>query len=112
MVFRNDRLARLGGDPAFGYIIGFIPAAYFLGRACERRWDRSLWRSLAACALASTIPFLIGVPYLWVVMAGLGTTLSFGQLMAAGVTPFILGGIIKAAIGGVALPAAWAAIRR
>lgn len=96
--------------PSFGYIIGFIPAAYLIGYLSERRWDRSWWKAAAGFGLASLIPFVFGVPYLWAVLALAGKNIGFAGAMAAGFTPFIIGGIVKWLLGAMLLPGAWKAL--
>lgn len=93
--------------PSFGYIIGFIPAAFVIGYLSERQWDRSPMLSIGAFGIASIIPFLFGIPYLWTILHFAGTTLGFVATMHAGFTPFIIGGIIKWLIGATLLPATW-----
>lgn len=98
--------------PSFGYIIGFIPAAFLIGYLSERRWDRRPLLSVAAFGAATLVPFVFGVPYLWAVLNLGESSLTWGGAFAAGFTPFILGGIIKWAIGAVLLPTAWRFLER
>ena len=42
----------------------------------------------------------------------LGMELSFWQILEAGLFPFIVGGVIKAAIAAALIPGAWALVRR
>lgn len=93
--------------PSFGYIIGFIVAAWAVGWIAERQWDRKFWKSLVGYALASVIPFLFGVPYLAVVLGALGADNDLATVIALGVTPFLLGGLIKAVIAAGITPLAW-----
>ena len=97
--------------PSFGFIVGFIPAAYVIGYLCEKQWDRHPMRALAAFGAASLIPFVTGVPSLWAVLAWGGQVLSFTQLIAVGITPFLIGGVIKWLLGTAILPGAWSLIR-
>lgn len=94
-------------SPSFGYIIGFIPAAWIIGTLSDRGGDRSLWRSAIAAVSASIAPFLIGVPYMSLILAAAGTAPTLEQALAWGVWPFLAGGAIKAAIAAIALPTAW-----
>ena len=97
--------------PSFGFIIGFIGAAFVVGWIAERQWDRKFWKALAGFALASAIPFIIGVPYLALVLGGMGLDNSVPAVIAAGVTPFIIGGIAKAAIAAAVTPLAWRGVK-
>lgn len=98
--------------PSFGFIIGFIPAAFFAGWMAERAWDRQMFLAFGGFVLASVFPFLVGVPYMaWILNGVMGVGLDFGGIMAAGVTPFIPGGLVKAAIAAAIIPAAWKGVR-
>lgn len=85
-----------------GYIIGFLPAAYLIGLAARQGQDRRITRALPLFALGQLVIFAIGVPWLAV-----AADLSPSAAISAGFTPFIVGGLVKAAIAGVALPGAW-----
>lgn len=90
--------------PSFGYLLGFIPAAWAIGKLSERMWDRRPGLALAAFALASSIPFLFGVPYLGVVLGASGQDVDTSLLLATGVLPFILPGIVKMLVAALLLP--------
>jgi biotin transport system substrate-specific component len=85
-----------------GYLVGFLPAALLIGLAAQHRQDRKVWRALPLFVAGQAVVFAIGVPWLAVV-----ADLSAAQALEAGFYPFILGGLVKAAIAGVLLPAAW-----
>ena len=94
--------------PSFGFIIGFILAAAVAGWAAERAWDRHVGLAMVGFLLATVAPFLVGVPY----MANqLGMT-DPAVIAAAGITPFIVPGIIKAGIAAAVFPLAWSIVRR
>jgi biotin transport system substrate-specific component len=98
--------------PSFGFVIGFIPAAYLAGWFAERAWDRRPVRAFLGFVLASIVPFLIGVPYLAVILATvLGQQITLGSVLDAGVVPFLLPGLFKAAVVALVLPGAWALVR-
>lgn len=90
-----------------GYLVGFVLAAALIGRLAELGADRRpLLAFLAFCTAQLTI-FGIGVPWLQV-----STGMSWSSAIHDGFTIFVVGGIIKAAIGAAAVPAAWRAVRR
>jgi biotin transport system substrate-specific component len=93
--------------PSFGFVIGFIAAAFVVGKLAERKWDRNVGLALLAFLGASLIPFAFGLPYLAVALGLLGLPNDFASVMAAGFTPFIIGGIIKAAIAAGVVPLVW-----
>lgn len=95
-------------SPSFGFIIGFIPAAFVAGWCAERAWDRRFGSATVGFVLASAIPFFVGLPYMWLILATVsGNTLSLWQLLEAGLFPFIIGGIIKAVVAAVLIGTCW-----
>jgi len=99
--------------PSFGFVLGFIPAAYLAGWLAERAWDRKPLLAMIGFVGASVVPFLIGVPYMAMILSTvMGMEVTFASVMAAGVLPFIPGGLVKAAIAAFLIPAAWAMVRR
>lgn len=98
--------------PSFGFVIGFIFSAALIGWLSERAWDRHPLLASAGFLAASIVPFLFGLPYLAIVLGNLGLPNDFAAVMAAGFTPFIVGGIIKWAIAAALLPIAWTLVRR
>jgi biotin transport system substrate-specific component len=98
--------------PSFGYVIGFIPAAGLVGWLARRNWDRHVGRAAVAMLLASAIPFVTGLPYLAVALGQLGAPNDVQSVLAAGLYPFIVGGIAKALIAAGILPLAWKAVGR
>jgi len=99
-------------SPSFGFILGFIPAAFVAGWFAERAWDRKPWLAFVGFVAASIVPFLIGVPYLALILGvALGQPITVVSIMEAGVLPFIVPGLIKAAAVALVLPAAWLGVR-
>ena len=93
--------------PSFGYIVGFIGAAAVAGWAAERAWDRNVLLAMGGFLLATAAPFLVGVPYMAVILQ----MTDVGTILAAGVTPFILPGLVKAAIAAAVFPLAWQLVK-
>jgi biotin transport system substrate-specific component len=99
--------------PSFGFVIGFIFSAFVAGWFAERAWDRRPALAFIGFAAASIVPFLFGIPYLaYVLNVGLGMELTFWQILEAGLFPFIVGGLVKAGIAALLIPAAWALVRK
>jgi biotin transport system substrate-specific component len=102
-----------GARPAFplgptaGYLVGFIAAAYLVGRLVERGWDRRLRTAAPAMALGSAVIYAFGLAWLTLY---LGVPLA--RALALGVWPFIPGDILKLALAAGILPSAWALVRR
>ena len=99
--------------PSFGFVIGFIFSAFVAGWFAERAWDRRPALAFVGFAAASVVPFLFGIPYLaFVLNVTLGLELTFWQILEAGLIPFIIGGLVKAAIAALIIPGAWALVRK
>ena len=99
------------GKPSFGFIIGFIVSAFVAGWFAERAWDRKPLLAFVGFALASAIPFVFGIPYMALVLNVIGGGgYGFGEILQFGLWPFILGGLIKAALAALVIPGAWALV--
>ena len=98
--------------PSFGFVIGFVFTAALIGWLSERDWDKHWFRSAAAFFAASLVPFAVGLPYLAVVLAQLGYPHDPASVLAAGLYPFIMGGVAKWLIAAAALPLAWRMLDR
>jgi biotin transport system substrate-specific component len=101
------------GKPSFGFIIGFIFSAFVAGWFAERAWDRRPALAFVGFAAASIVPFLFGIPYMaFILNVVMGLDYSFAGLLEVGLLPFILGGLIKAALAAAIIPGAWALVRK
>ena len=100
-----------GTGATMGYFVGFIVAAFIVGRLAERQQDRSLSTSLAAMALGSVVIYIFGAVWL---AYDLHIPVATGETNALGlgVTPFLIGDLLKLALAGALLPAAWAIANR
>ena len=90
-----------------GYIIGFIFAAYVIGWLAERGADKSVPLAFLAFVLGQAIIFAFGL-----VGLKLAVDESWSWTIHNGFTIFIVGGLVKAAIGAAAIPGAWHLVRR
>jgi biotin transport system substrate-specific component len=91
----------------FGYIIGFIAAAALVGHLAERGWTARPWRTATMMVLGNAVIYAVGVPWLKA-----ATGMSWSDALALGLTPFLLGDLIKVGLAVGAFSAAWALIRR
>ena len=89
-----------------GYLVGFLPAALLIGLAARQGQDRRVTRALPLFVAGQLVIFAVGVPWLAV-----AADLSAAQAVDAGFTPFVVGGLVKAAIAGLLLPGAWRLVR-
>jgi biotin transport system substrate-specific component len=87
---------------SFGYIIGFLAAAVLCGYLAERGADRSVLRSVPAMLAAEVIIYAFGLTWL-----AIDLHLGASAAIADGLTPFLAGDAIKAALAAGLLPAAW-----
>ena len=90
--------------PTGGFLIGFVAAAFIVGTAADRHWDRSVPKLLAAMVAADAVVFAMGLAWLGLAVPALGY--SWG-LLEAGLFPFVLGDLLKVLIAALAVPAAW-----
>ncbi|MFJ4821805.1 biotin transporter BioY [Streptomyces bacillaris] len=93
--------------PSLGYILGMLLAATVVGALARRGGDRSVLRTAGTMAVGSAVIYAVGVPYL-----ALATGMSLSAAVAAGLTPFLIGDALKAALAMGALPAAWKLLGR
>src|SRR4051812_28699176 len=96
-----------GVSVAFGYIIGMILASAAVGALPRRGADRSTLRMAGTMLVGEAIIYAVGVPYL-----AYAAGLSASAAIAAGLTPFLLGDALKAALAMGVLPTAWKLVKR
>jgi len=75
-------------SPTFGYILGFVLAAYLAGLLFEKGWDKNIRRSVLAILIANFIIYIPGL--LW-----LARFVGFSKSLTVGLYPFIAGDILK-----------------
>ena len=93
-------LAYLMG-PTGGYLIGFAIAAAITGWMAERGFDRSVAGTAVAMLCGNAVIYTCG-------LAWLGQFVGYSEkLLEFGITPFILGDLVKIALATVALPVVW-----
>lgn len=90
-----------------GYIVGFVAATALIGWMAERGGDRKVHLAFMTFVMGQLLVFVPGLIVLQLV-----TGMSVGDTIHHGFTVFILGGLIKAAIGAAVLPSAWGLVRR
>jgi biotin transport system substrate-specific component len=91
--------------PTAGYLIGFVAAAAAVGRLAERGWDRSPFTAAAAMVVGNLVIYALGI-------AWLGKLVGYGTAVEVGLLPFLLGDVVKVALGAAFLPLAWKALGR
>ncbi|WP_030609972.1 biotin transporter BioY [Streptomyces fulvoviolaceus] len=91
-----------GISVSFGYILGMILASTVVGALARRGADRSMLRMAGAMLVGEAIIYAIGVPYL-----AFAADMTTSAAIAAGLTPFLIGDALKAALAMGVLPTAW-----
>ncbi len=89
-----------------GYLIGYVLAAMAVGWLAERGWDRSVVRTAGAMLIGNAIIYIPGL--LW-----LGGLYGWDKpILEWGLTPFLLGALVKLALATAVLPLAWKLLAR
>jgi biotin transport system substrate-specific component len=99
-------LARLTGATG-GYLVGMLLATYLVGYLSGRKWDQRLQTSIFTMLAGSVVTFTFGLIWLHSY-----TDKSWSWTINAGLTPFILGEVIKIGIAGTSLPVIWRVIQK
>nr|MBU6203281.1 biotin transporter BioY [Acidobacteriota bacterium] len=97
--------------PTMGYLVGFIIAAAVVGRLAEYRHDRRVLTSVSAMTMGSMIIYVCGATWLAI---DLGIPVATGEqnAISLGVTPFLVGDVIKMCLAGLATASTWRFINR
>jgi len=102
-----------------GFLIGFIAAAYIVGWAADRGWDRSTLKIGAAMIVGDATVFLLG--FIWLAWfahrfgddgARLADGIGVASAWTYGVANYLLGDALKIAIAALAVPAGWALLNK
>lgn len=86
--------------PTGGYLTGFVIAAWATGFLADHGWDRNYLLSVLAMLIGHAIVFASGLAWLYRFVPG-------DQLIAMGLSPFIIGTVIKIVVAAGILPAIW-----
>ena len=93
--------------PSFGYIVGFIVAAFVVGRIAEHGATRTATRTAVLMVIGNLVIYAIGATWLAVAIGVDAST-----AIALGVTPFLIGDAIKIAAAAGLLPLTWKGLRK
>lgn len=102
----NHGVERLVGATG-GYLVGMLIASYLLGFLAQRRLDQRFATSFLHFLIGSAVTFTFGLIWLHHVTAE-----SWAWTINAGLTPFIVGEVVKIAIAGTSLPVVWRFLAR
>ena len=84
-----------------GYLVGYVLAVLALGYAARQGWDRSIGKMALAMVLGNVLIYVPGLVWLAVLY---GTD---APIFTWGLTPFLLGDLVKLALAALLLPAVW-----
>lgn len=95
-----------------GYLVGYVLAALALGIFARRGWDRSIPGMAAAMLVGSALIYAPGLLWLhYLVDTGMFDAAKYGsvwdQTIAWGLTPFLIGDLLKAALAALIVPGLW-----
>jgi biotin transporter BioY len=96
---RGGRIAYLM-SPTFGYIVGFVLAAFVIGFLCERGFDRKIETAILAMLVGNVLIYLPGL--LW-----LARFVGLEKVLLVGFYPFLAGDLIKLFLASLILPFGW-----
>jgi biotin transport system substrate-specific component len=98
-----DRIVGASG----GYLVGMLIATFVLGQLARFRLDQKFLTALPSMLIGTITTFSFGL--IWLHQY---TGESWGWTIEKGLTPFIVGEVLKIAIAGTALPAIWQVVNR
>lgn len=83
--------------PTFGYIVGFVAAAWAAGWVMEHRRNRSFRDYLTACLVGLCCIYAFGLAGLYLNLNFVvGKTVGFVRVFQIGAVPFLAGDVLKA----------------
>ena len=88
--------------PSFGYVVGFVAAAWLVGLLAERGADRHVAKTVGLMVAGNVVIYAFGVAGLM-----LATGMTLPVALAKGVLPFLIGDLIKVVAAAALLPAGW-----
>ena len=98
-----DRIAGATG----GYLIGMLVATFILGQLARFRLDQNFLTALPSMLIGTITTFSFGLVWLHQY-----TGESWNWTIEKGLTPFIVGEVLKIVIAGTSLPAVWRVVNR
>jgi biotin transport system substrate-specific component len=87
---------------SFGYIVGFVAAAWLVGKLAERGADRRVVPTIGMMALGNVVIYAFGVAGLMLL-----ADMSLSTGLAKGVLSFLIGDAVKILLAAVLLPGTW-----
>lgn len=100
---------------SMGYVVGFILAAWLVGKLVESGWANTFLKSVLATLAGAVVLYVPGLIWLGIWAAktqGMDASAAAQAAISWGLTPFMFGDAVKAIIAGLAVPAAGLAFSR
>lgn len=91
----------------FGYLLGFIVAVALMSWLATKGNDRQVVSAVGLFVIGELAIYAIGVPWLAVDLH-----VSLAKAVTLGMTPYLIGDLIKAVVAGVLLPSTWRLVER
>ena len=91
----------------FGYLLGFIVAVALMSWLATKGNDRQVVSAVGLFVIGELAIYAIGVPWLAVDLH-----VSLAKAVTLGMTPYLIGDLIKAVLAGVLLPSTWRLVER
>ncbi len=92
---------------SFGYILGFIVAAFIVGRLAERGASTTALRSAGLMVIGNIAIYAVGV--IWLKFA---ISVDWATALSLGVIPFLIGDALKIALAAGLLPLSWKGLEK
>lgn len=88
-------------QPTFGFLLGFIIAAYVIGMVLEKIPGDSIFKYLGAMLCGIFVIYIIGIPYLYaIIKIFMGKPFTFWKAIQVGLLPFIGLDLAKGVLAG------------
>jgi len=94
-------------NASFGYILGFIFAAFIVGRLAERGASTTALRSAGLMVVGNLAIYAVGVTWL-----KFAIDVNWATALSLGVVPFLIGDAVKIALAAGLLPLSWKGLEK
>jgi biotin transport system substrate-specific component len=93
---------------SMGYVVGFVVAAWLVGKLVESGWGSNILKTVMATLLGATVIYVPGLIWLaiWADTTGFvpEAMTATQAALSWGLYPFVIGDVLKAVVAGLAVP--------